>query len=147
MIADDVGVGGAVYVAFSPFLATGTVDLAGAGATILAESTSDFIGATLSGGDDLTGDGADDLVLGAGYADGGTVYVFAGPMSASVALADAHATLRSTSGRYEDQLGGGVATAGDLDGDGVLDLLVGAPDAHSAAYWSGAVYLLLGGGP
>ena len=42
-----------------------------------------------------------------------------------------------------DFFGSSVATLGDLDGDGVSDLVVGAPYDDTGGTWRGAVYVLL----
>lgn len=45
---------------------------------------------------------------------------------------------------YGDQAGATVAAAGDVNGDGFADFLVGAPTASYASYEGGEVYLLFG---
>lgn len=47
-------------------------------------------------------------------------------------------------GEGSEDLGAAVAGAGDLDGDGRMDLLVGAPDADRGASDGGAAYLVFG---
>ncbi len=89
-------------------------------------------------------DGLPDLVLGAPMADdggaaSGAVYVLAGPVTGSGAVAD-EAALRIT-GEDDDDLAGTALACADLDGDGTQDLLVGAPGAEQG---DGAVYGLLG---
>jgi len=44
-----------------------------------------------------------------------------------------------------DQSGGAVSTAGDVNGDGVDDLLIGASEADPNGIYSGASYLVFGG--
>jgi len=44
-----------------------------------------------------------------------------------------------------DRYGTRVASAGDVNGDGYTDLLVGAPGSYQAANYNGKVYLFLGG--
>jgi len=44
-----------------------------------------------------------------------------------------------------DQFGASVANAGDVNGDGLDDLLVGAPGRDSVGQDAGCVYLFLGG--
>ncbi len=86
-------------------------------------------GSQLATGRDLTGDGVHDLVVAAPFAttdDGpnsGRVFVFAGPLSARTALADAVGYLEG--GELEGQPGGQLALAPDLDGDGLAELVVG----------------------
>ena len=91
---------------------------------------------------DLNGDGFDDVLVGAPSAtaasgDVGRVYVVLGRASASgasISLADVAA---GTGGFVLDgitlqgRLGAGVAAAGDVNGDGLADLIIGAPDADS----------------
>ncbi|HYE94870.1 MAG TPA: integrin alpha, partial [Rubricoccaceae bacterium] len=74
---------------------------------------------------DLTGDGVGDLIVGASreLVDGvraGRAYVFSGPTGALV-----H-TLSSPHGRPDGSFGWSADGAGDVDLDGVPDLIVGA---------------------
>ena len=47
--------------------------------------------------------------------------------------------------RNADAAGANIAAAGDTDGDGYIDLLVGAPGHSEAGSEAGAAYLILGG--
>ncbi len=72
---------GAVYLAYGPFGATGT--LADAGAAFYGESAGDYAGLALLAPGDLDADGADDFVIGAPasdltFTDGGAAYVLPG---------------------------------------------------------------------
>ncbi len=153
---DDVdGDGLADWAAAAPF-ASGSVDLAGrvvlvrsgdvAGADAVLEAdalpTSWFgvdvgarAGSALDCGGDLTGDGHADLVVGAPFADssveaGGAVYLVEGGAHMETGgperlLSDAaRATLVGTVA--QEWLGWSLST-GDLDGDGVPELVAGAP--------------------
>ena len=107
---------------------------------------------------DVDGDGTADLWLSApregtfSRGERGTVWLVKGPFSGAIDLAtDADATFRGTT---DDNAGADVAGAGDVDGDGLPDLLAGAPyeGAGGAAYLIAAVNgalpvqtLLLGG--
>jgi len=90
---------------------------------------------------DLDGDGIDDLVLAAPAAAGGEVVIGFGPVPRGIVDADdLGAVLEGiTEG---DRAGFALDARGDLDGDGRVDLLVGAP---GAADGHGAVYALRGG--
>ncbi|MFZ5480713.1 MAG: integrin alpha, partial [Myxococcota bacterium] len=84
---------------------------------------------------DLDGDGTPDVAIGAPGRDD-----HAG--AAVVALDDG--TLTLTGERPGDYAGGALAGAGDVDGDGLADLLVGAWGQDGGATRGGAVYVVLG---
>jgi len=94
---------------------------------------------------DVDGDGALDVLVGAKTAsDGstgasGTCYVVLGPVTTSAALSSADLQMYGASAG--DNFGG-VSAHGDIDGDGLGDLLLGAPDQGSKD--TGSSYLILG---
>lgn len=105
-------------------------------ATFLGQATYEGAGAALAGVGDVNGDGYDDLAIGAfgEGADPDGVYVVTGPASGTIGLAYADARLTGTD--PDDAAGTSVAAAGDVDGDGYADVLVGAPDeAEGGAAW------------
>ncbi|MFN7146564.1 MAG: MopE-related protein, partial [Myxococcota bacterium] len=81
---------------------------------------------------DLTGDGVDDLTIAVMYADGynGGAYVIPGPITASGTLAEGY----RVEGSRATYAAGRSTGVGDVDGDGVNDLAVGAPDG-TAKEW------------
>ena len=97
---------------------------------------------------DLNGDGYADIVLGAPDADdsssdSGTVSVFYGPLSADADTSDAD--VNWTGEVSYDELGGSVASAGDVNNDGYDDLLVSTTDFDGdAGSYTGRVYLVMG---
>jgi hypothetical protein len=88
---------------------------------------------------DVNGDGIDDLAVGVPNASSGAgrVDLFLG--RASVLPMTVHLSL---AGSADARFGTSVSSAGDVNGDGFGDLVVGAPGASSG---SGAVALYLGG--
>lgn len=109
----------------------------------------DQLGRALTGLGDLDGDGIPDLAAGVGKDDDG------GPERGAVWLCflerdgsvRASAKLSSTSGGLtglvnRDEFGRAVCAPGDLDGDGVPDLIVGAPYDDGGGTNKGAVHLL-----
>jgi hypothetical protein len=91
---------------------------------------------------DWDGDGAADLAVGAPRTDNGTVFLFFGPITASRLDSEAD---QSVSGALAgDLLGWALSSAGDVDGDGAADLLLGAYGSDVAATTAGAAYLLRG---
>ncbi len=94
----------------------------------------------LAGGGDVNGDGLRDLAAGMADHDdhdGGVAWVFTGPDL------EAWATV---SGGTGDECGAAVAMAGDVDGDGYDDVLIGAPQdgGASAPGATGMAGLVLG---
>ena len=111
------------------------------------QSGGDVAGTSVAGAGDVNGDGYDDLLVGAPYngragMTAGAAYLVLGrasPSSASLSTATAFLGERTF-----DQAGGDVGGAGDVDGDGYDDMLVGAPINSDAADTAGACYLILG---
>jgi len=123
---------------------SGTMSLADADHALSGAVTGDLAGAALSGAGDVDGDGLDDLLVGAeGAALGsGTAYVVLGSsLSGAMSLSAADHTLV---GNASDEAGAAVASAGDVDGDGLDDLLVGAPGNSLFVAGAGKVDLVLG---
>ena len=110
----------------------------------------DYFGKAVASMGDLDGDGVPDLAVGAYWddADGynrGAVHVM---------LMNADGTVKSTSEinartpngpvlADHDHFGAAVASMGDLDGDGVFDLAVGAYGSDASGYGRGAVHVIL----
>lgn len=142
--------GNTVYVFFGPIDlgSAPTLDPGDADVVIEGPSGSEF-GWSLALGD-VVGDGGIDLIVGSpSEGSYGTVHVFEGPfVSASMPL-DTGGALLTIEGHEEDYLGGsGYAgwsiTAGDFDGDGEDELVIGACYAHvpGTAGGLGITYLL-----
>nr|MBA3756108.1 FG-GAP repeat protein [Nitrosomonas sp.] len=102
---------------------------------------------------DINGDGFDDLILGAPtpFTVGGLdasyiVFGKAGGFSAQMSASslDGNNGFRLIGGAAYDRLGSSVSSAGDINGDGFDDVLVGAPGADPNGNNSGSIYVVFG---
>ena len=150
--ADDGGANsGAVHVirGGSTALAGGAGSLS-AWATVAGADANDRLGQSVAGAGDVDGDGSDDIVLGAWKEDtvgnnAGAAYLVFGPLtSGTLDLATAGGPVRLTGEAAGDLAGWSVAGGGDVDNDGLNDLLVGAAQDDDGGANAGAAYLLLG---
>jgi hypothetical protein len=148
--AGDAG-GGEVWIVFGRDAAwPPTVQLGDVGASFASTGSGAQAGHAVARAGDVDGDGIDDLLVGAPGAAGGAgaVTVVAGDGDAQLSwtagqpLDDGTTTL--TGEAAGDEAGSSVAGAGDVDGDGIDDLLVGAPGNDERDEDAGQVYLVLG---
>ena len=153
------GDAGAAYVVFgkaSGFAAN--LDLSTLDGTIgfklSGAAAGDGSGRSVASAGDVNGDGYDDLIVGAGQADpngasSGTSYVVFGRASGFAANLDL-SSLDGNNGfslhgvAEYDTSGYSVASAGDINGDGFADLIIGASSADPNGFSSGASYVVFG---
>ncbi|RME20774.1 MAG: hypothetical protein D6798_19710 [Deltaproteobacteria bacterium] len=164
---DDVIVGAQGAAGEGGSADTGTDSIPGAGAAWLyrgsatgvrpssglrlgaaSPGANDHFGVSVAGAGDLDGDGHDDVVVGAYQdddvaSDAGAIHVFAGGPDGPAATPDAVYTAPEASDHAF--FGVGVAGAGDIDGDGYDDIIVGASGAEVDGVAGGAAYVFYGG--
>jgi hypothetical protein len=136
-----VEAGGAVYpVTVDPVLSAATTTLTGG-------AVSDSFGISVSGAGDVNGDGYDDVIIGAyrysggSLTDAGAAYIHHG--SSSGVSSSASRTLTGVAAG--DTLGYSVSGAGDVNGDGYDDVIIGASNHVSGSLTSaGAAYIHYG---
>ena len=135
------------------WLANGVAPGAGERVPVRVAPSTARLGAALAGVGDVNGDGIEDLLVGAPGAtvaevggETGWAFVVLGGESRleqSGAIVDqAHATIAGAHARA--RLGAAVAAAGDVDGDGLADVLVGAPGLVVSETELGVVGLFTG---
>ena len=108
-------------------------------------------GDTVSGAGDVNGDGIDDILIGVSSSGVTVTYVVFGNSSGFDATFDL-ASLDGTDGyvfkasKMGDGFGSAVSSAGDVNGDGIDDILIGAPAADpNGNYAAGESYIIYGG--
>ncbi|MDB9525985.1 hypothetical protein PN498_08305 [Oscillatoria sp. CS-180] len=118
-------------------------------------SVADLSGASVSGAGDVNGDGIDDLIIGApntnanGKTYAGESYVVFGSNTGfsdrlNLATLDGNNGFVLEGSGAADFSGGSVSGAGDVNGDGIDDLIVGADRADSNGNRSGESYVVFG---
>jgi hypothetical protein len=158
---------GAAYVVFGRSggwgapIDAGAIANGSAGFVVHGDGPDDSFARTVASAGDLNGDGYDDLVIGAGRADGpdgtragaGAAYIVFGRPDGWGGSIDLARIAAGTGGLaiHGDQpwrlAGISVAAAGDVNGDGIADLLLGAEGGHGASgweSWAGATYVVFG---
>lgn len=102
------------------------------------EAANDNLGYSVSSTSYLYTDSFPRVLAGAPFADhsgvdSGSAYVFSGTQGLLMLRLDGYAV--------GDRFGNSLASAGDFDGNGKTDLVVGAPQADNSALDSGSVYI------
>ncbi len=161
MLVGAVGSSGGASTAGAAYLILGNATLNGGslngsgGDSIYrytGESFLDAAGTRVSGAGDVNGDGYADMLVGASGdddsgSDAGAAYLVMGgasPASGSLAGGSGNTIFKYTGESVDDYAGIGASGAGDVNGDGYDDILIGAEGNDSGGTNSGAAYLVLG---
>jgi len=120
--------GDAAAVAFCS--GAGPFSLDGADATLMGEADGDSAGTVVRAGGDLNGDGLDDLLVDGGYGPTIRAVEVLSPVVGMISLSESEARIYTETGT--SGLGSGLSGAGDVDGDGLADIVLGDVSADRA---------------
>jgi len=145
------------YVVFGTANQHGTIDLSNLASSdgfqinaALESSYYQVFAMTVSRAGDVNGDGFDDIIIGTSYGHNGTgsAYVVFGKAGGfttlsldSLSATEGFAILGASSG---DFTGASVSAAGDINGDGFDDVIVGAFGVDAGGNDAGAAYVIFG---
>jgi len=110
------------------------------------------LGSSVAGAGDLNDDGYDDVIIGAnrydaGEQDEGAAFVYFGS-AAGIPIGDpSTAAIQFESDQAGAWMGWSAAGAGDVNGDGVVDVIVGAPLFNAPSNAEGAAFVYLAESP
>jgi hypothetical protein len=140
---------GAAYLFYGPVAATAT-SLADADVKISGNSAWDFTGIFVAFAGDVNDDGFADVLIGGNSDDlygpnAGTVYLEHGPITTDMSVSTADMTF---GGENDYDYAGVPASAGDVDGDGLDDIVIGVPGHYLGSSYTddGKAYLLYADG-
>ena len=151
-VNDDIATdAGKIYLILSSSLdANSAINLSQADTIFTGESQGDEAGRSISSAGDIDGDGLDDILIGAPLNDRGgfavgTSYLFLGSsLGVSSSLSLSQADYIFIGENFSDNAGSSVAGVGDVDGDGLDDILIGAEKNDEAVNSAGKAYVILG---
>ena len=139
--ADDGGSNAGIAAIFYGPLPSGVVELRDAEVVIAGEVVDQYAGDFAVGLGDTDGDGLGDLAISGEMSLSGRSWVFSGPL-ASGGVSSARTSIVGEA--QDDLAGASLGRAGDTDGDGRADLLIGAYGVNTTLVDAGAVYLVFG---
>lgn len=164
-VLSSTGYVGAAYVVFGSrnpvanlVINSATLLSNGQGFSIFGGAAGDFLGISVTGAD-VNADGLNDLLVGAyGAANGallgaGSVYVIFGRRQATTAITDIDLSSGSLSSSLGFTIQGpdsyyhfgiSVSGVGDVNGDGISDVVIGAPRNVAGFTNRGAAYVIFG---
>lgn len=139
---------GSTYLMHGPV--SEDIDLSFANVRYVGTGNGEESGASVANAGDFNADGFDDALIGAPNAQEGGAYVGAVYLVTNDEVFEGSMDLDEAEVRWHginggDQAGYSVSSAGDQNGDGYMDILIGAPGSDLGGSGSGAAFIVYGG--
>jgi hypothetical protein len=136
---------GAIYVVFGSASLSSTN--LGTFPIMIGEAAGDEAGRYVAPAGDVNADGYQDMLVGipgqdSAGANAGAVYLILG--SGTIGNASLGSKIKYTGEAAGDMAGGGMDGLGDMNGDGYMDFVAGAPSNDDGISQGGAAYVILG---
>ncbi|MBI3018432.1 MAG: FG-GAP repeat protein [Deltaproteobacteria bacterium] len=152
---DDGGAdAGAAYIFYGATSLASSIDASLADVKLIGEDASDLFGFSVSGAGDINNNGIADVLVGAyqdddhldddGGADAGAAYIFYGATSLASSIDASLANVKLIGEDASDKFGFSVSGAGDVNNNGIADVLVGAYQDDDGGSNAGAAYIFYG---
>lgn len=141
----DLAEPGSAYLYFGS--ASGPSQASEVKLTAAAGAAWDDFGGTTALAGDFNGDGYADVAVGAAFGgtemslSSGSVYLYSGGESGADVSSELE--LRASDGHEVDYFGASLVASVDVNGDGISDVLVGAPEHNGVRERGGALYVFL----
>jgi len=126
-----------------------SIDASNAAVKLIGGDAGDRFAHTVSAAGDVNNDGFDDVIVGApfdddGGSDAGDAFIFFGSESLPATIDASAADIILIGEDANDSFGTSVAGDGDVNGDGIDDVIVGAYGEDAGGTRQGAAYIFFG---
>jgi len=148
---DDDGGGGSgvAFIFFGSEILATTIDASNADVKLIGEDAADNFGFSVAGAGDFNDDGIDDVMVGADADDdgggaSGVAFIFFGSPTLEGIIDASLADVKLVGESVNDNFGISVSRVGDVNDDGVGDVIVGARRDDDGGGNSGVAFIFFG---
>jgi len=148
---EDTGGGfaGAAYIFYGTSDFATSVDASTADVKINGEDANDRLGSSGLASSDINDDGIDDVFVGAYFEDAGggqagAAYVFFGSPTLATFIDASAADIKIIGESASDSFGGNMSGVGDVNDDGIEDVVISASNEDAGGSAAGAAYVFFG---